>query len=119
MQVKKFRQPTVKQALRAVREELGPQALVLSTEMVSAGGWRGWMGMSEVEVTAGGSSSMPSVRHAANQGRSADTRLREDASARQARVREDVPTGQARLRDDSATPIDNVVARLMASGIDS
>ena len=43
----------MRDALRAVREELGPHALVLSTEMVPAYGWRGLMGAREVEITAG------------------------------------------------------------------
>jgi flagellar biosynthesis protein FlhF len=52
MHLKKYRRPTVQAALRAVREELGPDALVLSTESVSAQGMRGWVGGKEVEVTA-------------------------------------------------------------------
>jgi flagellar biosynthesis protein FlhF len=52
MHLKKYRRPTVKDALRAIREELGPDALVLSTEMVPVRGVRGWIGRREVEVTA-------------------------------------------------------------------
>ena len=52
MFLKRFRANNVRDALRAVREELGPQALVLSTEMVPAYGWRGLMGAREVEITA-------------------------------------------------------------------
>src|SRR6185503_19514078 len=52
MHLKRFRANTVRDALRAVRQELGPQALVLSTEMVAAHGWRGLMGVREVEITA-------------------------------------------------------------------
>ena len=44
MHYKKFCRPTVREALRAVRDELGPDALVLSTRMVSSGGLRGLMG---------------------------------------------------------------------------
>ena len=36
MTVKKYRQSTVRDALREIREELGPEALVLNTEMVAA-----------------------------------------------------------------------------------
>jgi flagellar biosynthesis protein FlhF len=90
MQVKRFRQPTVKQALRAVRQELGPQALVLATEVVAAGGWRGWFGMREVQLTAGVTPSLSGGRQAANEGRSTDT----------------------------STPKDALVARLLASGLD-
>src|SRR5262245_30095055 len=52
MHLKRFRSGNVRDALRAVREELGPHALVLSTSMVQARGWRGLMGAREVEVTA-------------------------------------------------------------------
>lgn len=52
MHLKRFRSNNVRDALRAVRDELGPNALVLSTAMVSARGWRGLMGAREVEITA-------------------------------------------------------------------
>jgi flagellar biosynthesis protein FlhF len=52
MHLKKYRRPTVKEALRAVREELGPQALVLSTETVPVAGLLGLIGRREIEVTA-------------------------------------------------------------------
>src|SRR5688500_20374089 len=51
MHLKRFRRETVKEALRAVREELGPAALVLSTRVVAAHGMRGWFGARVVEVT--------------------------------------------------------------------
>jgi flagellar biosynthesis protein FlhF len=52
MHYKKYRRPTVREALRAVKEDLGPSALVLSTRMVPSRGIRGWMGARVVEVTA-------------------------------------------------------------------
>jgi flagellar biosynthesis protein FlhF len=52
MFLKRFRANNVRDALRAVRQDLGPHALVLSTEMVPAYGWRGLMGAREVEITA-------------------------------------------------------------------
>jgi len=52
MHLKRFRAASVREALRAVREELGPQALVLSTTMVGVQGWRGWVGSREVEIVA-------------------------------------------------------------------
>jgi flagellar biosynthesis protein FlhF len=52
MHLKRYKRKTVQEALRAVREDLGPQALVLSTRMVPAQGVRGWLGAREVEVTA-------------------------------------------------------------------
>ena len=53
MFLKRFRGATVRDALSACRQELGPNALVLSTTMVAARGWRGMMGVREVELTAG------------------------------------------------------------------
>jgi len=52
MYFKRFRSSNVRDALRAAREELGPDALVLSSELVPATGWRGWVGGREVQVTA-------------------------------------------------------------------
>lgn len=52
MNLRKFRKPTVSEALREAREALGPDAFVLSTEMVPVSGWRGWMGAREVQLTA-------------------------------------------------------------------
>jgi flagellar biosynthesis protein FlhF len=52
MHLKRYKRKTVQEALRAVREDLGPQALVLSTRMVPAQGVRGWLGARAVEVTA-------------------------------------------------------------------
>ena len=52
MHLKRYRRETVKDALRAVREDLGPDALILSTRMVAASGVRGWFGGRVVEVTA-------------------------------------------------------------------
>ena len=52
MHLKRFRGETVRDALAGARAELGPDALVLSTQLVPAGGWRGFLGAREVEVTA-------------------------------------------------------------------
>jgi flagellar biosynthesis protein FlhF len=118
MQVKKYRQATVREALRAIREDLGPDALVLNTEMVSAAGWRGWMGRREVQVTAGIAGQLSAGRPAANRSRQADTPgLREDPTARQARLREDATARQATARQ-AASSKEAVVARLLASGLD-
>src|SRR5262245_43315158 len=54
MQVKRLHRPTVREALTAAREELGPGAVVMSTELVPAPGWRGWMGRRVVQLTAAG-----------------------------------------------------------------
>ena len=52
MFVKRFLRPTVREAAAAARQALGPHALVLSTELVPAPGWRGWVGKRVVALTA-------------------------------------------------------------------
>jgi flagellar biosynthesis protein FlhF len=52
MHVKRLYRPTVREALMAAKDELGPSALVLSTELVPALGWRGWVGQRVVRLTA-------------------------------------------------------------------
>ena len=64
MHLKRFRGETVRDALARVREELGPDALVLSTQMVQASGWRGMMGRREVEIAAAAGSAVSEVRPA-------------------------------------------------------
>lgn len=69
MYLKRFRSTTVRDALRAVRDELGPGALVLSTAMVPAYGWRGLMGVREVEITAAAEREGSAARPAESGGR--------------------------------------------------
>jgi flagellar biosynthesis protein FlhF len=90
MSVKRYRHATVQDALRAAREELGPDALITRTGLVSAPGWRGWLGSREVEVTAHADPSASVLRPPVSPERRAP-----DTSSRAA-----------------------VVARLVASGID-
>src|SRR6187401_2487083 len=52
MHVKRLYRPSVREALAAAKAELGPEALVLSTELVPAPGWRGWFGHRLVRLTA-------------------------------------------------------------------
>jgi flagellar biosynthesis protein FlhF len=78
MQVKQFRQATVREALRAVRADLGPAAVVLSTAMVPARGWRGWLGLREVQLSAGVTGAAAPGRPAANLRRPADTSASRD-----------------------------------------
>jgi flagellar biosynthesis protein FlhF len=52
MYLKRYRSETVRDALRIAREDLGSQALVLSTALVPVEGWRGWVGLREIELTA-------------------------------------------------------------------
>lgn len=52
MHLKRYTGETVKDALKAVRTELGPEALVLTTRLVPAPAPRGWFGSRLVEITA-------------------------------------------------------------------
>src|SRR6266536_2752065 len=70
MHLKRYRSSTVRDALAQARAELGPDALVLSTRLVSVRGVRGWLGTREVELTAAHDSVVSSSRPS---GRSADT----------------------------------------------
>ena len=90
MHLKRYRRETVKDALRAVREDLGPNALILSTRMVAATGVRGWFGARVVEVTA-----------AAERPTMSETRQVDEPVA---------------ARSDRS--LDEVVARLQAIGLD-
>src|SRR5262249_53811845 len=103
MFLKRFRANDVRDALRAVREDLGPHALVLSTEMVPAYGWRGLMGVREVEITAAVERE-PSV-----------ARLEESADRHA-----DVASGFSLTSEDHAAPssIAELTARLTATGLD-
>jgi hypothetical protein len=52
LHVKRLYRPTVREALMAAKDELGPDVLVLSTELVPAQGWRGLIGQRVVRLTA-------------------------------------------------------------------
>lgn len=92
MHEKQFRQPTVREAFQAIREEFGPHALVLSSELVSARGWRGLMGMREVAVTARAPEGwMPGEERR--------------------------PAEQERRAADTPAPTTSLAARLVAAGI--
>jgi len=96
MHLKRYRRLTLKDALRAVREELGPDALVLSTREVAASGMRGMIGGLEIEVTAAAERPVvPESRH-----------VDPEPVA--------VPTPR-RSRSDRA--IDQIAARLEAGGL--
>lgn len=100
MYVKRVYAPTVREALASAREQLGAGALVLSTEMVPAPGWRGWVGGRLVRLTA-----------AAERGIEVTNALPNEVSV-------DRPPVSAR-RPLNSTPRSGVVARLRASGLDS
>lgn len=88
MHYKRYYGATVRDALRAVKEDLGPSALVLSTRTVRSKGIRGWIGGRGVEVTA--AVERPDVS--------------EDRTPRPA--------------DRPATPANSIAACLEASGVD-
>ena len=52
MYLKQYRTQSLKDALARIREDLGRDAIVLSTRIVDGAGWRGWVGQREIEVTA-------------------------------------------------------------------
>ena len=103
MYLKRYRKPTVPEALRAIREELGPDALVLTTDIVSAHGWRGWLGLRDVQVTAGADRQVSPGRRPAVERRPADTAMVRDGIA-------------ARL---VASGVDSVLADEVAAGLPS
>jgi flagellar biosynthesis protein FlhF len=104
MHVKRVYQATVREALAEVRAQLGPDALVLSTELVPAPGWRGWLGRRVVRLTAA----------AERPGLAAVTPVPEAAELSAPRT--PVTTRRHRSPDDSARA--GVVARLIAAGMD-
>jgi hypothetical protein len=75
MHLKRYQRQTVQEALRAVRADLGPDALVLSTRLVTTAGSRGWPGKRLVEVTAAADRPAMTVdrQEAADAGREAST----------------------------------------------
>lgn len=116
MQVKEFRQPTVREAFQAIRDEFGPSALVLSSELVSARGWRGWVGQREVRVTA----QAPDGWTPADEGRSADAGRRPPDTIDDVSPLVPVATATAPVvvRPPSpAAPASSLAARLAAAGI--
>lgn len=52
MYLKQYRTPTLQEALTRIRQDLGPDAIVLTTRVVDREGWRGLIGRREIEVTA-------------------------------------------------------------------
>lgn len=109
MQVKEFRQSTVREAFQAIRDEFGPDALVLSSTLVSARGWRGWVGQREVRVTA----QAPEGFEAADERRSAEPERRPaDTGVVPQTSAVDTPTVVAPAIAGS------LAARLIAAGVD-
>jgi flagellar biosynthesis protein FlhF len=73
MYSKRYCKPSVREALKAAREELGADALVLSTDLVAVAGWRGWLGAREVQMTAAVDRRVSEHRHPRVQSRQVDT----------------------------------------------
>ncbi|ODS53928.1 MAG: hypothetical protein ABS36_12045 [Acidobacteria bacterium SCN 69-37] len=106
MHVKRVYRPTVREALAEVRAQLGPDALVLSTELVPAPGWRGWLGTRVVRLTAAAERPEPLVETPPS------TPIETpDLSA----PRTPVTSRRHRSPDDSARA--GVTARLVAAGL--
>jgi flagellar biosynthesis protein FlhF len=101
MQLKQYRRQTVQEALRAVREDLGPDALVLSTRTVSARGLRGVFGGRAIELTASAD------RHQV----SADRYQKDARDAANERAQERVDRNAHRA-------VGELTARLRAAGLD-
>lgn len=142
MQLKRICRSSVKDALAAVRAELGPDALVLSTRLVPASGLRGLVGQRDVEVTAAADPALSEVRqrHATARpaagdedfGLSDDRRLSPAAYAANRRQRAEsvepsgidrAPAGRRTVarkasRPDPPANDEALVARLMATGLD-
>jgi flagellar biosynthesis protein FlhF len=95
MYLRRFRGANVRDALRSVREALGPDALVLSQQMVSARGWRGLVGVREVEITAAAERQAPLAAPQASVGRPQESENRQRRGS-----------------------VDTVAAQLAATGLD-
>jgi flagellar biosynthesis protein FlhF len=110
MHVKRIYASTVRDALNSAREQLGDGALVLSTELVPAAGWRGWIGQRVVRLTAAAERGIESAEGTAVRlvDRPAMSVGRHVAAERSRRPRNSVQ-GDARS---------GVVARLTATGLD-
>ncbi len=107
MHVKRIFKPTVREALAEARALLGPDALVLSTELVPARGWRGLMGQRIVRLTAAAERPEPLLASAdVSAGRPAPVSADRPEPAP---VERPAPVSVAR---------GNVAARLSAAGLD-
>jgi flagellar biosynthesis protein FlhF len=96
MHLKRYRSETVKDALRAVRAELGPDALVLSSRTVLATSVRGLLGKRVIEITAAAERhEVPEERHPAP------------------------PRGAKARKRAVERAVNEIAARLQASGLDA
>jgi flagellar biosynthesis protein FlhF len=102
MQAKRFYSSSVEDAMRTVREQLGREAVVLSTDLVPSPGWRGWMGQRVVAVTAAVERKWSAIRPSASTRRQSEVF---GAPARRADARASAARG-------------GIIARLTATGVD-
>ncbi|MEZ5316931.1 MAG: hypothetical protein R2752_05970 [Vicinamibacterales bacterium] len=91
----------MREALAEARAQLGPGALVLSTELVPAAGWRGWLGQRVVRLTAAAERPAP-----------------EPAPAEVSARRPDVTADRQPEPEITTAGRLGVVARLTAAGLD-
>lgn len=131
MQLKRFRHSSVREALALARHDLGPQALVLSTRMVPASGFRGLLGQREVEITAAADPALSEPRHGAALGLPADpyadtlewaarvgaTRPSAPETPAPPAARRGAPRGATRTPVADG-PDESIVAQLCAAGLD-
>jgi flagellar biosynthesis protein FlhF len=110
MHLKRYRSETVKDALRMVRAELGPDALVLSTRTVLATGVRGLLGKREIEITAA------AERHEGPEDRHPPSPLGYGAAS--PRPTRGAGVGKPRRRAVERA-VNEIAARLQASGLDA
>lgn len=114
MQLKRVRGSSVKEALAAVRAELGPDALVLSTQWVAAAGLRGLVGQRDVEIMAAIDPALSENRRAESApGRGSSVGQPTDLTEPKApAMRTDATESGGDANDDA------LIARLCAAGLD-
>jgi flagellar biosynthesis protein FlhF len=110
MHLKRYRATTVREALSRARQELGRDALVLSTRLVAVRGLRGWLGAREVELTAALDGDVSGSRPAT---RTPDT----EAELPEPTWAEPAWATAAAEPVVAAGPLDPMVARLCATGL--
>jgi len=98
MYLRTYRGSSVRELLAQAKSELGRDALVLSTRLVPAEGWRGWFGSREVELQAAAERPVSETRPL-------------ESSSRQ-------PAGRETAGHRMAKVESGIVARLSAAGLD-
>jgi flagellar biosynthesis protein FlhF len=114
MHLKRYRAVTVREALSQARQELGRDALVLSTRLVPVRGMRGWLGAREVELTAALDGDVSGSRPAT---RTADTEPLAAVSATASQLAEPAWATAEPEPVAARGPQDPLVAMLCATGL--